>query len=85
MPYTIHKIDGCFQVFNADTGKIHAKCTTKAKAQAQVRVLESIPEKKTTPTSKLSWRDFFVLHTKGKKIPDMPAHMKQLSILYKAL
>lgn len=83
MPYSILKIDGsrsgtpCYQVINSQTGKVHAKCTTKANAEAQVRVLESIPEKK------MSWREFFVLHTKGKKILDMPAHMKKLSAEYK--
>jgi hypothetical protein len=43
MPYIIRKIPGKdeWMVKNKDTGKIHAKHTTKSKAEAQVRLLES--------------------------------------------
>jgi hypothetical protein len=42
MPYVVRKVrnKSCYQVKNPVTGKIHANCTTKAKAEAQVRVIE---------------------------------------------
>ena len=40
MPYTIKPAaKGLFKVVNTQTGKVHAKGTTKAKAQRQVRLL----------------------------------------------
>ena len=46
MPYIIVKGKGkdkdCFAVVNSVTGKIHAKCTTKQKALAQVRLLSDL-------------------------------------------
>jgi hypothetical protein len=43
MPFIIRKVRNkdCWQVKNKDTGKIHAKCTTKKKAEAQLRLLNS--------------------------------------------
>lgn len=41
MPYQIVKEGKCYQVINSATGQIHAKCTSKAKAEAQVRLLYS--------------------------------------------
>lgn len=40
MPYDVRKNGACWEVVNRDTGEVKAKCTTKAKAQAQVRVIE---------------------------------------------
>ena len=46
MPYKIEKCQKCgcgtYKVINPKTGKVHAKYTTLKKAQAQVRLLESI-------------------------------------------
>jgi hypothetical protein len=41
MPNAIKKVDGAFQVYNKKTGKIHAKHTTKEKAEAQLRLLNA--------------------------------------------
>lgn len=40
MPYTIRKLPkkNCWQVKNKRTGTIHAKCSTKNKAEAQKRL-----------------------------------------------
>jgi len=46
MPYEIKKEGRCYQVINTDTQQVHAKCTSKAKAEAQVRLLESVVEHK---------------------------------------
>ena len=42
MPYIVRKVRGkpCYQVKNSTTGKIHAKCSTKANAEAQVRLIK---------------------------------------------
>lgn len=41
MPYRIEEVEHeRYRVVNADTGKVHAYHTTKAKAEAQVRLLE---------------------------------------------
>jgi len=41
MPYKISKLkNGKYQVKNKESGKIHAKGTTKVKAEKQVRFLE---------------------------------------------
>ena len=42
MPYGIQKIEDKFRVVNLATGKVHAKHTTRAKAEAQVRLLEAV-------------------------------------------
>jgi len=43
MPYKIVKIGvGKYKVVNSETGAVHAENTTKAKAEAQVRLLESV-------------------------------------------
>jgi ssDNA-binding replication factor A large subunit len=51
MPYAIRKVKGGYQVKNTQTGKIHAAKTSKANAEAQVRLLQAlehgmIPRKK---------------------------------------
>lgn len=46
MPFKIlRNPDGSFAVKNKDTGRLAAKKTTKAKAEAQVRLLESLRRK----------------------------------------
>ena len=46
MPYKIVKhARGDYSVVNAATGKVHAKHTSKAKAEAQVRLLHSVERK----------------------------------------
>ena len=44
MPYLIRKVRDkeCYKVINANTGQIHAKCTTRKKAESQVRLLYGI-------------------------------------------
>jgi hypothetical protein len=42
MPYEIVKVSGGFKVINKDTGKVHAKKTSKKNAQAQIRLMEGI-------------------------------------------
>jgi hypothetical protein len=48
MPLVIRKKrnEDCYVVKNKETGKVHAKCTTRAKAEAQVRLLMAIDRKK---------------------------------------
>ena len=43
MPYKIVKLRGknLYRVINSRTGEVHAKGTTRKKAEAQVRLLES--------------------------------------------
>ncbi len=47
MPYTIRKVRNkdCYRVKNKETNAIKAYCTTKKKAEAQVRLLESLKKK----------------------------------------
>lgn len=44
MPYLLvkGKKKDCWLVVNSNTGKIHAKCTTKQKAMAQIRLLSDL-------------------------------------------
>ena len=44
MPYTIRKVrnKSCYKVYNKKTKKIFSKCTTKQKAQKQIRLLNII-------------------------------------------
>ena len=55
MPYAVKRVGSAWQVVNADTGEIHAKHTTKAKAEAQVRLLEGeVQGKKPDKVKKMS-------------------------------
>ena len=47
MPYTIRKVrnKSCYKVYNSNTKKIFSKCTTKKKAQKQIRLLNIIKYK----------------------------------------
>lgn len=42
MPFVIKKVGASYQVVNSKTGRVHAKHTTKLKAQAQLRLLKSL-------------------------------------------
>jgi hypothetical protein len=53
-----------------------------------------MPPKKTTKPPmettegagmKMTWRQYFTKHTKGKKISNMGEHMKKLSVEYKKM
>lgn len=53
MPYSIRKVPGGYAVVNTATGKVHSKRTTKANAEAQVRLLRG-REHGFKPTGKTS-------------------------------
>lgn len=42
MPYKIRKHGKCFSVVNTKTGAVKSKCTSKAKASRQLRLLNAI-------------------------------------------
>tara|TARA_Y100001970_G_C13948070_1_gene706757 strand:+ start:366 stop:536 length:171 start_codon:yes stop_codon:yes gene_type:complete len=44
MPYKIRKKrnQNCFTVYNAKTKRVYAKCTTRKKAEKQIRLLRAI-------------------------------------------
>jgi hypothetical protein len=42
MPYSLKKIGKSWQVINTETGEIHSKGTTKAKAEAQIHLLQGV-------------------------------------------
>jgi len=44
MPYVIRKVRNkdCYQVKNKVTGKVFAKCTTRERAEKQVRLLRGV-------------------------------------------
>lgn len=44
MPFVIRKVrnQNCWQVKNVDTGKVYAKCTTRTKAESQLRLLHMV-------------------------------------------
>jgi len=42
VPYKISRTIGGFRVVNTTTGKVHAEHTSRAKAQAQVRLLNAV-------------------------------------------
>jgi hypothetical protein len=48
MPYTIRKVrnKSCFMVFNRNSKRIFAKCTTKKRAEKQIRLLSAIENNK---------------------------------------
>ena len=57
MPYELKKISPkCWQVVNKDTGVVHSKCTTKAKAEAQMRLLYGVESGKWSPSK--NYREF---------------------------
>lgn len=45
MPYQIKKVKDKFQVINTQTKKIHAKGTTKVKAENQIKLLKALEKK----------------------------------------
>ena len=44
MPYAVRKMPkrNCFKVFNKNTKKVFAKCTSRVKSQKQLRLLRGI-------------------------------------------
>jgi len=44
MPYKTRKVPGrsCYRVYNAKTKRVFAKCTSKSKAQKQIKLLRAI-------------------------------------------
>ena len=58
MPYSIRKTKkGCVQVFNSKTRKVYSKCTTKTKAEKQLRLLRALeynPKFSANNTSRLA-------------------------------
>jgi hypothetical protein len=63
MPYSIHhNSPKCWEVVNTETGKVHAKCTTKKRAEAQLHLLEGV-DHGWRPTGKKS-------HPKNGRGPD---------------
>ena len=48
MPYSIRKVRNqpCYKVYNKKTKKIFAKCTSREKAESQVRLLRGIENNK---------------------------------------
>lgn len=52
MPYEIVKHGRCFSVVNTETGMVHSRCSTKANAEAQMRLLYGIESGMFKPTGK---------------------------------
>ena len=52
MPYAILPVKGGFKVVNTANGKVHAEHTTRAKAEAQVRLLRGIEAGSLRPRKK---------------------------------
>jgi len=48
MPYRLRKVSGknCYRITNKKTKKVFAKCTTRAKANRQLRLLRAIQNNK---------------------------------------
>jgi len=44
MPYKVRKLTkkNCYKMYNAETKRVYAKCTTKEKAKKQLRLLNAI-------------------------------------------
>ena len=44
MPYTLRKVPNknCYRVYNKETKRVFAKCSTKTHAQRQLRLLRSL-------------------------------------------
>lgn len=44
MPYKVRKLTkkNCYKMYNNDTKRVYAKCTTKEKAKKQLRLLNAI-------------------------------------------
>lgn len=68
MPYSIKRNGNMYAVVNSDTGKVHARHTTKAKAEAQMRLLyskEGQQPKQRVKVKKLSNGQTVRIHFKG--------------------
>ena len=70
MPYSVIKVSPkCWSVINSETEKVHAKCTTKKNAEAQMRLLYGLESGKWKPAS--TYREFVAAKFKSR-----PAGMK---------
>jgi len=58
MPYVMRKIknENLYTVKNKETGKVHAKGTTKDKAKAMIRILDGLEGKGVLDKEELIWR-----------------------------
>lgn len=57
MPYTVRRRKRCFQVVNRKSKRVYSKCTTKTKANKQIRLLRAIKYNKDfVPRRRLSSR-----------------------------
>jgi hypothetical protein len=58
MPYEINRLpDGAFQVRNKETGNVHAKHTTLAKAKAQIAALHAAEKSPPKTTREVAGRE----------------------------
>lgn len=64
MPYAIRRKSNRYEVVNVDTGEIHARSTSKAKAEKQLRLLKGI-ERGWQPTDKPGT---FTRNINGKRV-----------------
>ncbi len=48
MPIKVRKVRGqeCYRVFNGESGEVYAKCTTRAKALEQKKIIEDADKMK---------------------------------------
>lgn len=87
MPYEIKKVSPqCWQVVNKDTGAVKAKCTTEAKAKAQMRLLYGLESGKWKPTRPANSYRSFVSAEFKKRPAGTPASawMKEIAAKWKA-
>jgi hypothetical protein len=69
MPYTMRKVrrKPCFKVYNQKTKRVYSKCTSKEKAQKQIKLLNAIKYNKDFVPRKAPTRG-----KKNKKINPLP-------------
>lgn len=77
MPYKAKKLNGEYSVVNTETGKVHAKRTTKTKAEKQLRLLRGVEKGTFKPAT--SYKEF--VKQQFKKRPagmSASAYMKEI-------
>ena len=85
MPYEVIRASPrCWQVVNKETGKVHAKCTTKKNAEAQMRLLYGVESGKWKPSG--SYREFVSREFK-KRPAGTPAKewMKEVAMKWRGM
>lgn len=60
----LHVSPRCWQVVNKETGTIHAKCTTKTKAMAQMRLLYGVEKGTIKPRQTKKTMNPWIEHVK---------------------